>query len=75
MPKENEYWWSWFINLFRVSFKDYISIESMVTISDRAKGLLNAMEEIFPEVPHAMCCQHLAENVHKKFGQEARSLF
>ena len=56
VPKENEYWWSWFINLFRVSFKDYISIESIVTISDRTKGLLNAMEEIFPEVLYTICC-------------------
>jgi hypothetical protein len=22
-----------------------------------------------------MCCQHLAENVHKEFGKEARQLF
>jgi hypothetical protein len=24
---------------------------------------------------HAMCCQHIAENIHKRFGKESKTRF
>jgi len=75
VPKENDLWWSWFINLFKQAFGELLYNEQVVTISDRSKGLLNAMDNVFPTTPHSMCCQHLAENIHKEFGPVARKLF
>ena len=44
-------------------------------ISDRDKGLLNAVELELPGASYAMCCQHIAENIHKKFGKEYKAPF
>ena len=46
-----------------------------VIISDRDKGLLNAVKSELPNASHAMCCQHIAENIHKKFGREYKAPF
>lgn len=37
--------------------------EDSVIMSDRGKGLVAAVDEIFPNAVHGYCCQHLAENV------------
>ncbi|KAL0231170.1 hypothetical protein GEMRC1_010575 [Eukaryota sp. GEM-RC1] len=37
-----------------------------VFISDRQKGLIDAVKNKFPDSPHAFCVRHLAENVAKK---------
>ena len=44
-------------------------------MSDRDKGLLNAVQSGLPGAYHAMCCQHLAENIHKKFGRQYKAIF
>ena len=31
---------------------------------------MNAVESKLPSAYHAMCCQHIAENIHKKFGRQ-----
>jgi hypothetical protein len=46
-----------------------------VIISDRDKGLLNAVKSKLPNIYHAMCCQHIVENIHKKFGKQYKALF
>jgi hypothetical protein len=47
----------------------------IVFISDRNKGLANAVQAVFPGASHSHCCQHLLDDVHRKFGKEARNLF
>ena len=44
-------------------------------MSDRDKGLLNAVQSRLPGAYHAMCCQHIAENIHKKFGRQYKAIF
>jgi transposase-like protein len=75
VPKENEYWWVWFIRLFRTAFDSKVDLNHAVIISNKAKGLLNAVVQELPELAYSMCCQHLAENVHKEFSKKARQLF
>ena len=36
---------------------------------------MNAVESKLPGVYHAMCCQHIVENIHKKFGRQYRAPF
>jgi hypothetical protein len=50
-------------------------LHQYVIICDRDKGLLNTVQSKLPGVYYAMCCQHIAENIHKKFGQEYQALF
>ena len=49
--------------------------DQYVIISDRDKGLLNAVKSELPCAYHAMCCQHIAENIHKKFGKQYKAQF
>jgi hypothetical protein len=41
--------------------------DSLVFLSDRQKGLVEGVESLFPESPHAFCLRHLQDNMHKKF--------
>ena len=41
-----------------------------VIISDREKGLLNAVESKLPGACHAMCCQHIAQNITRRFDKK-----
>jgi hypothetical protein len=74
VPGENETWWSWFCEHLAKAF-DVGLPDQYVIISDRDKGLLNAVQSKLPGANHAMCCQHIAENIHKKFGREYKALF
>jgi hypothetical protein len=69
VPSENETWWTWFCEHLFEAFDGSFQPETVI-ISDREKGLLNAVESKLPSVFHAMCCQHIAENIRKKFGRQ-----
>jgi hypothetical protein len=49
--------------------------DDVVFMSDREKGLVPAVEEIFPKVKHSYCCQHIADNVAVSFGNKCRPFF
>lgn len=74
VPVENEKWWAWFCTHLMDAFEVDLPSEYVI-ISDRDKGLLNAVESKLPRAYHAMCCQHIAENVHKKYGKGHRATF
>jgi hypothetical protein len=74
VPGENEKWWSWFYEHLALTF-DPDLLPEYVIISDRDKGLLNAVKSKLPGAHHAMCCQHIAENIHKRFGRHDKPLF
>ena len=38
-------------------------------ISDRQKGLINAVPECLPMVIYSYCCQHIADNIVEKFSR------
>jgi hypothetical protein len=74
VPGENEKWWSWFCEHLALAFESDLPPEYVI-ISDRDKGLLSAVESKLLGACHAMCCQHIAENIHKKFGRDYKPLF
>jgi hypothetical protein len=37
--------------------------------------LTKAVKEVFPRIPHAYCCQHIAANIQSQFGIAAKELF
>jgi hypothetical protein len=39
------------------------------------RGLLQAVGSKLPGAYHAMCCQHIAENIHKRFGKDYKARF
>ncbi|KAE8195822.1 hypothetical protein CF335_g5002 [Tilletia laevis] len=71
---ESEETWTWFLRLLLVACPT-LGLSTTTIISDRQKGLLNAIETVLPETIEGFCCFHLAENVKKHYGMEARRLF
>ncbi len=73
-PSESGQHWSWFqehlINAFPA-----IGSPGLAIISNRKKGLENAVEEHFPLAHHSHCCFFLANNVQTPYGQACCKLF
>lgn len=45
-------------------------------MSDCGKGLVTAVNEIYPQAVHGYCCQHLAKNVEtKRYSKKCKRLF
>ena len=61
-PCGNKKNWRWFLAAIRRHFPGF-QAEDSAFISDRDKGLLPAVDRVFPHTPHAYCCWHLAENI------------
>jgi hypothetical protein len=79
VPSESEYWWEVFLtNFFKLYPYQYGDRSYLSVISDRAKGIVPALEKATPqylELWHYHCTQHLAENVSKHFGKAIEKLF
>jgi hypothetical protein len=46
-----------------------------IFMSDREKGLPDALKAVFPKAVQAYCCQHIADNVQQRYGIKCRPLF
>lgn len=60
---ENEDNWAWFARFLLLHMQTLPAF----FISDRDKGLLQALRLVFPNIPHFYCFRHLMENFNKKF--------
>lgn len=74
VDKETDSNWAYFFAHLTIAIPEFNSPETTL-ISDRAKGIASAAETHLPRVKRAACCQHLAANVQKDYGVEARKLF
>ncbi|CAA7031646.1 unnamed protein product [Microthlaspi erraticum] len=73
---ENTESWLWFIR----HLKNDLGLgngDGFTVISDRQKGLLNAVNEVLPEIEHRMCARHIYGNMKKAHPKKPRmkSLF
>ncbi|XP_024013228.1 uncharacterized protein LOC112087550 [Eutrema salsugineum] len=73
---ENEVNWRWFIEKLK-SDLNLQNGDGFTLISDRQKGLLNAVSDLQPRVEHRMCARHIYANLKKKHPNRAdmKSLF
>ena len=55
VPIENEGWWRWFLKRFNEAF-DNVQYLGFVFMSDREKGMPNALKEVFPQATQNHCC-------------------
>ena len=46
---------------------DFLRPKELTFLSDRQKGLLEAVENVFPDSPHGYCLKHLEECFRKAF--------
>jgi hypothetical protein len=74
VPVENQRWWTWFLHHFKLAF--FITVQNQHTfVSDREKGMANAVAELYPNAIHLHCCQHIADNLQQRFGNKVKLLF
>ena len=68
---ENDDNWLWFLRLLLTVVQSHalqsLIDKALVFLSDRQKGLLKAVEDVFPGCPHGYCLKHLEVNFHKEF--------
>ena len=68
---ENDDNWLWFLQLLlpivQCHALQHLINKAIVFLSDRQKGLLDAVDCVFPGCPHSYCLKHLEANFHKKF--------
>ena len=64
---ENENTWKWFLLFLRDTLHVTNDGDGIVALSDREKGIENAMKEIFPRVSHGFCVFHIMKNVKKRY--------
>jgi transposase-like protein len=56
--------WEWFLTTLKDDLK--ITNTSPCTImSDKHKGLINAVEKVFPDAEHRFCVRHLIQNFQR----------
>jgi hypothetical protein len=58
--------WGWFIDSMKFC-NHIISDTTFTIISDRAKGLQEAVHEILPHCPHLFCVHHIKNNIKERF--------
>ncbi|XP_076934043.1 uncharacterized protein LOC143600164 [Bidens hawaiensis] len=63
---ENNDSWTWFLQYLAVDM-DLDSNSYFTFISDRQKGLLPAVERLFPFAEHRFCARHIQENMKQQF--------
>jgi hypothetical protein len=74
-PSESNASWSWFMQQFARAYLyinnpplDTLYPSRYVFVSDRSKGLENAVTQHLPLVHHAHCTQHMQDNVRRLKG-------
>ncbi|XP_048235198.1 uncharacterized protein LOC107261254 [Ricinus communis] len=67
VQKENKENWKWFLELLAQDVGITNSYQ-WVFMTDRQKGLIPAIEELFPNSEHRFCVRHVHNNFRKKFN-------
>nr|KAJ0197962.1 hypothetical protein LSAT_V11C700364480 [Lactuca sativa] len=58
--------WTWFLELLGEDL-DLGPNSNFTFISDRQKGIIPAMEKVFPSAKHRFCLRHIQENMKKQW--------
>jgi hypothetical protein len=71
---ESQETWSWFLrHLYRAI--PSLNMPNSVVISDPEKGLINALDDVFPRAKHAFCCYHIGANIKNRYGIKMKEMF
>uniref|UniRef100_A0A453FFS2 MULE transposase domain-containing protein n=1 Tax=Aegilops tauschii subsp. strangulata TaxID=200361 RepID=A0A453FFS2_AEGTS len=62
--------WRWFLTALKQDLGIH-NTDLWTIMSDKQKGLLKAVKELFPLSPHRFCVRHLWQNFNKNFKGEA----
>lgn len=73
-PVENTDNWTWFLRLLLKAI-DNVDDPAIPLISDRQKGLIAVVRDVFLQKTHGHCAHHLRGNVKKGHGKAAEKSF
>ena len=63
--------WLWMLQYLRQIVEthapQFLEPNVLTLLSDRQKGLIDGVENVFPNSPHGYCLRHLEANFHKQF--------
>ncbi|MFX5245463.1 transposase, partial [Acinetobacter baumannii] len=45
-------------------------VQNLTIVSDRMKGLTNAVKDVIPTAKHCFCCRHISQNIQAKFKND-----
>lgn len=66
VPAENYDNWYWFLCQMKAIFeREDVAKDQVASVSDRQKGLLASVEELFPSSCHRFCLRHIVGNIEK----------
>jgi len=80
---ENYEGWKWFLDNLSSSIEmlkmehpnPQVTYKYFTFISDRQKGLITALEQVFPQNHSCFCSIHIARNTEKFYGKKLQNLF
>ncbi|KAL8554989.1 hypothetical protein ACS0TY_002973 [Phlomoides rotata] len=61
VDKENGEIWEWFLSVLKADLN--LKNDEITFMSDKQKGLIQAMEAVFPGVDHRFCVRHMHNNL------------
>ncbi|XP_071905748.1 uncharacterized protein [Coffea arabica] len=68
--------WKWFLELLMADLGMGRDNIPWTFISDRQKGLVHAVNEVFPNSEHRFCLRHMYQNFNQRFkGKEMKDMF
>ena len=75
---ENKEGWTWFLENLKSCLplldadhpKENVAYKRFVFMSDRHKGLIEALKEVYPNNLSCFCAVHIARNVEAQFGRK-----
>ncbi|XP_057803157.1 uncharacterized protein LOC131018454 [Salvia miltiorrhiza] len=70
-PIENDESWTWFFHRLRTCFGQP---DDLLIVSDQHKSIRNAVECVYPNVPHGLCYYHIQKNL-AHYGQHVAAVF
>lgn len=62
VPVEDYKNWHWFLELVKEGLGD---LDRFTVLSDRQKGLLSAVVNVFPKAGHRFCLRHIMDNISR----------
>ncbi|KAL5576963.1 hypothetical protein UlMin_018662 [Ulmus minor] len=69
MEIEDSQTWHWFLELLIEAAGRDLHHKPWCIISDRQKGLVQAVQTLLPTSSHRMCCDHILQNFQTRFKQ------
>ncbi|XP_022156834.1 uncharacterized protein LOC111023667 [Momordica charantia] len=67
VDQESDQSWTWFLNMVKTCIG---KVDGLLFVSDRHVCITKSIRQVFPQVAHRICMQHLSTNLKDKFKDD-----